>query len=158
MYGRRTFAPYIALAGRRHRTPAVLVACAVGLGGCGMFGSGQAMLAGNDVTGSAPPAVDQLAESSGLKQGDLEALALALGEDPIGPDAARTWENAAQGTGGRLVDVTDVPGPDGHLCRTFTTTVNAPTGLSLLTGIGCRRADGVWAIDGLATGPGSAKG
>ncbi|WP_018698593.1 RT0821/Lpp0805 family surface protein [Amorphus coralli] len=155
MYGGNAFARYIALRRPRHPAAAMAVAVCVALGGCGMFGPRTAMLAGNDVTGSVEPQVEQLAESSGLKEGDLAALALALGEDAAGPDTGRTWNNAAQGTGGRLVDVTDVPGPDGHLCRTFTTTVNAPTGLSLLSGIGCRRAGGVWVIDGLATGPGS---
>jgi surface antigen len=137
---------------------AMLAAC-VALGGCGMMGPrGEAMFAGNDVTGSTVAATEALAESSGLKAGDLAALALALGRNADGPDDARIWDNPAQGTGGRLVDVADVPGPDGNLCRTFTTTVNAPEGLSLLTGIGCRRPDGAWGIDGVATGPGRAAG
>lgn len=158
MYARDNCLRYIALSRRfQPAGMAMLVAC-VALGGCGMLGPrGEAMFAGNDVTASAS-ATEALAESSGLKAGDLEALALALGRDPGGPEDGRVWNNAAQGTGGRLVDVADVPGPDGHLCRTFTTTVNAPEGLSLLTGIGCRRADGLWGIDGVASGPGRSAG
>lgn len=160
MYARDNCPRYIALPRRFQPARVAMVVACVALGGCGMMGPrSDAMFAGNDVTASVS-ATDALAESSGLKTGDLEALALALGRDADGPDDAdaRIWDNPAQGTGGRLIDVADVPGPDGHLCRTFTTTVNAPEGLSLLTGIGCRRADGQWGIDGVAAGPGRAAG
>ncbi|MGX1309079.1 surface antigen [Amorphus suaedae] len=160
MYARDNCPRYIAPPRRRHPAWMALLASCVVLGGCGIMGPrGEAMFAANEPTGSAE-ATEALAESSGLKRGDLAALAMALGRDAAGPDdaEARVWDNPAQGTGGRLIDVADVPGPDGHLCRTFKTTVNAPGGLSLLTGIGCRRPDGEWAIDGVATGPGASQG
>lgn len=161
MYARDNCPRYIAPPRGRHPVWMGLVVACVALGGCGMMGPrGEAMFAANDVTASAPSASVALAESSGLKQGDLAALALALGRDADGPEdvQARIWDNPAQGTGGRLIDVADVPGPDGHLCRTFKTTVNAPDGLSLLTGIGCQRPDGQWGIDGVAAGPAAARG
>ncbi|MDQ0317336.1 RT0821/Lpp0805 family surface protein [Amorphus orientalis] len=143
-------ARYIAPRARRHRTHvAVLVSC-VTLGGCAFFGGSETMLAASDTTASVAAQPDPLLAETGLDTADLDALAFSLGSDPLTPEAERTWSNPEAGTTGRLIEVTDVPAPSGGLCRSFVTSVNAPSGLFLLSGIGCRREDGNWVIDGLA--------
>ncbi|MEW5422621.1 RT0821/Lpp0805 family surface protein [Amorphus sp. 3PC139-8] len=143
-------ARYNALRLLRHRAPFVVLVCALSLGGCAMFGSGGKLFASSSETASNAPLSDPLLEGSGLSGNDLIAIGNALGTDVASPAESRLWENPAEGTGGRLIDVTDIPAPDYGLCRSFVTTVNAPTGLFLMSGIGCRRPDGNWVVDGIA--------
>lgn len=108
------------------------------------------MLAASDTTASTEALTDPILADTGLNPGDLKALAGSLGAAGPGSGTDRTWANLEEGTSGRLSEVADVPVPSGGLCRSFVTTVNAPNGLFLMSGIGCRRADGSWVIDGLA--------
>lgn len=108
------------------------------------------MFASSSETASNDPLRDPLLEGSGLSGNDLIAIGNALGTEVAVPTDQRIWENPAEGTGGRLIDVTDVPAPQNGLCRSFVTTVNAPTGLFLMSGIGCRRENGSWVVDGIA--------
>lgn len=150
--------PYIGRRTQRQSPPflrgAAIAALALSLGGCAGLGLpfGSEMSASTaSASGGLKPTLVSARVVDGVDPSDWETIRRTVASAATNTGASRLeWNNPDTGSTGAVADLSPAIQRGGHLCRTFSTTVNDQRGIRRYAGDACQRTDGRWQLYGMA--------